>query len=396
MPHNRRMNIADIKVGKRFRKDMGDIAGLGANITSDVGLLQPIVVRRKGQRWELVAGERRLAAAKRAGEKTVEVVVRDMDDATALRAQFAENAYRKDFTLSEAVAIKRALEPLEKAAAKQRQREHGKTAPGRKQSGQVARSDKGRAADKVAKVAGMARRTLEKAAAVVDAAEAEPRKYNKLLEKMDHTGRVNGVFRQLKIAKQAEVIRAEPPPLPGRGPYRVIVCDLPWPYMQRADDPSHRAVPYPTMSIQQMCDLDIKSIAHRDCILWLWTTNLHMLQSCPRVLEAWGFKPITILTWAKDRMGCGDWLRGQTEHAILAMRGKPTITLSNQTTLLTAPTRGHSAKPVEFYNLVESLCPAPRYADLFSRYKHNDKWDTHGDESPCFNGIPRRRRIEAA
>jgi len=31
---------------------------------------------------------------------------------------------------------------------------------------------------------------------------------------------------------------------------------------------------------------------------------------------------------------------------------------------------------------VESLCPAPRYADLFSRYRHNDKWDCHGDEAP--------------
>jgi hypothetical protein len=28
------------------------------------------------------------------------------------------------------------------------------------------------------------------------------------------------------------------------------------------------------------------------------------------------------------------------------------------------------------------LCPAPRYADLFSRYRHNDKWDCHGDEAP--------------
>jgi N6-adenosine-specific RNA methylase IME4 len=81
-------------------------------------------------------------------------------------------------------------------------------------------------------------------------------------------------------------------------------------------------------------------------------------------------------------MGCGDVLRGQTEHAIFAKRGQPTVTLTNQTTLLRAPARAHSAKPPEFYDLVESLCPAPRYADLFSRYQHNDKWDCHGDEAP--------------
>ena len=80
-------------------------------------------------------------------------------------------------------------------------------------------------------------------------------------------------------------------------------------------------------------------------------------------------------------MGNGDWLRGQTEHCVLAIRGKPVIVLSNQTTRLAGSVRAHSQKPVEFYNLVESLCPAPRYADLFSRYCHNEKWDCHGDES---------------
>jgi hypothetical protein len=81
-------------------------------------------------------------------------------------------------------------------------------------------------------------------------------------------------------------------------------------------------------------------------------------------------------------MGNGHWLRGQTEHCIYATRGKPVVTLTDQTTLLHAPVRGHSVKPVEFYELVEKLCPAPRYADLFSRYRHNDKWDCHGDEAP--------------
>ena len=91
-------------------------------------------------------------------------------------------------------------------------------------------------------------------------------------------------------------------------------------------------------------------------ILWLWVTNLFMREAFP-LLEAWGFERRTILTWAKDRMGTGDWLRGQTEHAIMAVRGKPVVTLTNQTTLLNAPVRGHSQKPVEFYNLVEKSLP---------------------------------------
>jgi N6-adenosine-specific RNA methylase IME4 len=127
----------------------------------------------------------------------------------------------------------------------------------------------------------------------------------------------------------------------------------------------------------------IADIAHEDCILWLWTTNADLLSGdALRVLEAWQFTPKTMLTWVKDRFGTGDWLRGQSEQCIMAVRGAPTVTLTNQTTVLCAPAHGHSVKPFEFYDLVESLCPAPRYADLFSRYRHNDKWDCHGDQAP--------------
>jgi N6-adenosine-specific RNA methylase IME4 len=224
---------------------------------------------------------------------------------------------------------------------------------------------------------------VENRFAIVDAAKAEPERFGKLLKQMDDTGRVNGVYRQLKIARQAERIRAEPPPLPNRGPYRVGTVDVPWPYEVRSEDPSMRGVrPYPTMSIAQICALPVASIMHEDSILWLWTTNLFMRHAYA-VLDAWGFKERTILTWDKGRFGNGDWLRGQTEHSILAVRGKPIVTLTNQTTLLRAPWRGHSEKPVEFYDLVESLCPARRYADLFSRYQHNERWDCHGDEAPA-------------
>src|SRR5262249_50340626 len=148
---------------------------------------------------------------------------------------------------------------------------------------------------------------------------------------------------------------AEPPPLPGRGLYRVIVADPPWPYEKRAEDPSHRATyDYPPMSIAAIAAVDVRSITAENSILWLWTTNHHIREAFT-VLDAWGFEQKTVLVWAKDRMGCGDWLRGQTELCLFATRGKPIVTLTNQTTLLRAPVRAHSQKPIEFYNLVEGL-----------------------------------------
>jgi N6-adenosine-specific RNA methylase IME4 len=96
-------------------------------------------------------------------------------------------------------------------------------------------------------------------------------------------------------------------------------------------------------------------------------------------LDAWGFEDRTILTWVKDRLGTGDWLRAQTEHCLMAVRGKPIVRSLIKGTLVVAPARGHSAKPSDFYELVESLCPAPRYAELFAR-STRPNWDGHGDE----------------
>jgi N6-adenosine-specific RNA methylase IME4 len=233
----------------------------------------------------------------------------------------------------------------------------------------------------------MARRTLEKAEAIVDAAEAEPEKFGKLLADMDRTGKVNGVFKRLQVAQQAELIRAEPPPLPGNGPYRVGTIDFPWPYEARQNDPSQRGVlPYPSMSmeaIQRFAREQLAPLMHDDSLVWMWCTNFYLIRYAAPVLDALGFSERSILTWVKTNFGTGDWLRSQTEHAVLAIRGKPTVTLTNESTVLFAPARGHSAKPVEFYELVERLCPAPRYADFYSRYQHNEKWDCYGDQAPA-------------
>jgi N6-adenosine-specific RNA methylase IME4 len=165
-------------------------------------------------------------------------------------------------------------------------------------------------------------------------------------------------------------IAAEPMPMPA-GPFRVIVADPPWPYRSGAS-------PYPTMSVGAMCALPVRALAHRDAILWLWTTNAFMREAF-EVLDAWGFAEKTILTWAKTRMGTGDWLRGKTEHCILAVRGKPVVTLTRETTLLVADGRGHSRKPDAFYTLVESLCPGSK-VELFAR-RGRPGWAAWGAET---------------
>lgn len=366
--------VADVQVGTRHRRDMGDIVALAQSI-AEIGLLHPVVVTPGGQ---LIAGERRLRAYRELGRERIPATVLDL--AQVVRGEYAENFFRKTFTPSEMADIADALEPAERAAAKERQREHGGTAPG-KHSGEIPLSVPGRALDQISRVVGADRKTITKAREVRDAAKAEPERFGKLAADMDRTGRVNGPHKRLKVALQAEAIRAEPPPFPGNGPYRVVVADPPWPYEIRKADPSHRAThPYPQMSVTDICAMGpkVREIAHEDCILWLWVTNHHMREAFI-VLDAWGFEHKTILTWVKDKFGYGDWLRGRTEHCLMAVRGTPIVHLTNQTTAFNGPMRANSQKPDEFYKLVEDLCPAPRYAELFAR-SQRERWDGHGDE----------------
>ncbi|MGZ8630248.1 MAG: ParB/RepB/Spo0J family partition protein [Actinomycetota bacterium] len=97
----------------RTHWDPEEIQTLAASIR-EVGILQPIVVRRSGENgYELVAGERRLRAAKVAGLATVPVVLRDTDDADLLREALIENIHRQDLGPIElAEAFRQLLEDL--------------------------------------------------------------------------------------------------------------------------------------------------------------------------------------------------------------------------------------------------------------------------------------------
>lgn len=363
--------VSAVIVGERHRKDFGDIAALARSIEEN-GLLQPIAITPSGV---LIAGERRLRAWSATRYRDEEIPVHVVDLEEIVRGEWAENADRKPFTLSEAVEIESAIAALVATPRGRPRKEISETG---------ANIPKGKTADKVAAFAGISGRTLEKARAVVKAAEAEPEKFGPLLADMDKSGRADGPYRRLKVIQQTAEIRKEPPPLPGRGPYRTIVVDVPWPAELDDERPADRGrgyFNYPTMSLAEIKALPVASIAHADGTMWFWTPNFHLVTGvATEIVRAWGYDPVTILTWAKNKMGRGQRLRGQTEHCIMAVRGKPVINLTNETTLLTAPAREDSRKPDEFYALVERLCPAPRYAELFARRELPENWDGHGDE----------------
>src|ERR1035438_7794864 len=201
--------------------------------------------------------------------------------------------------------------------------------------------------DNIARYLGVGRTTIEKAEAVVEAAEEAPDDYGYLVEQMDRSGKVAGAFRRLPFLGQARARKPAPPTLP-TGPFQVIVADPPWQYDTGA------SLPYPTMPIDEIKAMPIRQIADENATLWLWTTNAH-LPVAFEVVAAWGFEYKTLLTWVKDRMGTGEWLRGQTEHCLLGARGRPVFLHGNDGTALEGARREHSRKPEEFYALVERI-----------------------------------------
>lgn len=179
-----------------------------------------------------------------------------------------------------------------------------------------------------------------------------------------------------------------------KGVFDVFIYDPPWPYRQiwDADEKDYHpegrraANPYPEMSIEQITAvIDLLQI-HEDAVLWLWTTHRFM-RSVFEILDAkgWGFQEVSILTWVKDRIGLGRWLRSKSEFCVLAVRGDPNFKNTSASTVLEAPMREHSRKPDEFYELVKKCSPGSRILDFPAREKR-DGIEVAGNEVDKFLG----------
>ena len=79
------------------RQAMGDLSELISSV-SEKGIIEPLIVRQKGARYQIVAGERRYHAAVQSGMTELPVVVRDVDDSEMLELALVENIQRKDLT----------------------------------------------------------------------------------------------------------------------------------------------------------------------------------------------------------------------------------------------------------------------------------------------------------
>ena len=185
-----------------------------------------------------------------------------------------------------------------------------------------------------------------------------------------------------RLAKQQEPM-PQPTPIP-KGKYKCLVVDPPWPITKqfRKARPYQEALDYPTMTLEEIEELNLGKLAAPGCQLYLWTTHGYL----PRALEIvdyWGFKYHCVLTWVKNVGMTPFGFMFSTEHVIFAY--KPPFALKRKGVRLdfSAEAQEHSRKPEAFYELVREVSPAPRL-ELFSR-ETREGFTSHGNEKGKFD-----------
>jgi len=192
--------------------------------------------------------------------------------------------------------------------------------------------------------------------------------------------------------------------------YRTIVADPPW--QQRnspkskdvpKDTPGARVLPngrvvvvksqplpYPTMSVEDICALPVPDLYHPEGVnVFLWTTNIRMGDAL-RVLEAWRIPPTwgtccsQILVWKKLNpshfAGVGSFAPMDVEFVLVGRRGSAPFSGRAASSVFEARRSDtNSRKPDVFLDMVEQISPGP-YLELFAR-RQRLGWDTWGNEA---------------
>ncbi len=200
----------------------------------------------------------------------------------------------------------------------------------------------------------------------------------------------------------APALRPDQPaaPLPTvDGGFQTLLADPPWRFTNRTGKvaPEHRRLDrYSTMTLADICAIPVEDVAAKNAHLYLWVPNALMPEGL-QVMQAWGFRYVSNIVWAKrrkdggpDGRGVGFYFRNVTELLLFGVRGsmRTLAPARSQVNMIETRKREHSRKPDEQYELIESCSPGPRL-ELFARHPAPG-WTAWGDESGA-DVVPRGR-----
>ncbi len=187
------------------------------------------------------------------------------------------------------------------------------------------------------------------------------------------------------------------------GTYSTILADPPWRFDNRTGKmaPEHqRLLRYPTMTLEEIFEIPVASVAAPNCHLYLWVPNALLAEGL-EVMRRWGFTYKTNLVWYKvrrdggpDGRGVGFYFRNVTELVLFGVRGSMRTLPPGrrQTNVIVRRKREHSRKPDEIYDIVEACSPGP-YLELFARFRRPgwSQWGNEDVEENSHRGVARRK-----
>ena len=236
---------------------------------------------------------------------------------------------------------------------------------------------KSRSAVALATAAGASATTAERVLAI---AEARPDLFDQVAQGAMTATEAARIVRRDSVAARCG-------DLPREKRYRVIYADPPWQYNDtRAGLAAYArtaaADHYPTMSVAELCALDVRALADEDAVLFCWATS-PLLPDAIAVIRAWGFAYKTLFVWAKGRPNLGHYHDASAELLIVATRGSclPDAERREHQVQPVERTGRHSEKPEHFRQLIDRLYLHGRRIELFRRGDVPAGWDTWGNEA---------------
>jgi N6-adenosine-specific RNA methylase IME4 len=177
--------------------------------------------------------------------------------------------------------------------------------------------------------------------------------------------------------------------------YDLILADPPWRYSFSRSRSRRVENQYPTMSLEEVCALDVPALCAPDCGLFLWVPA-PKLEWGLTVVRAWGFQYKTQRVWDKERIGGGYYTRSRHENLLVAKRGDfhpPDVKHRPPSVFVERRSNVHSEKPVCVHEWLEAAYPGLRKLEMFARARRPG-WSAHGNEVPFSVAVGSRPALD--
>lgn len=333
---------------------------------------------------KILDGRNRFKACQRAG---VEPWIKNYTGENPLQFVLSANLHRRHLNESQRAMVAANIANLDKGQRADRidasieastQNEAAKLLNVDRSSVQRAKKVQEKAADEIADLVSGGDLAVSQAAAIANRPKDEQKK---IAEKISAGTKPIQATKEVDRENLPEKTKALP-----SDQYRIIYADPPWKY---GDDRSTLGGytstaaenNYPTMPIDEICDLPVKRLAAPDSVLFMWAT-FPLLPEAIQVINAWGFKYKTAFVWDKQRSNVGNYHSASAELLIVSTQGKCTPEIDKlPQQVVSHPSGKHSAKPEAFRHMIDSMYKTGPRIELFRRGEKVGRWQVWGNEA---------------